>query len=211
MKNYSQEFKVGAFVILCVLGLLYMTYSTGKMNIKKDGYNIDVIFDEVAGLQSKAPVTLNGLEVGKVDDIRVFYDNDKTKIVLKLWLDKKAKIRENSIISIKTLGLMGEKFIQITSSDGKKFIEPGTILTGKPYMDLDALMEQAQTLSKDIGSQISKLLEGLNSTVDGNKGNISQIVRSLEVTSKNFEDFSGDLKSHPWKLLYRPKEKPEKR
>lgn len=210
MKNYSQEVKVGAFVILCIMVLLYMTVSTGKMNIKKDGYNIDVIFDEVAGLQSKAPVTLNGLEVGKVDDIKVFYDNDKTKIVLKLWLDKKAKIRENSVISIKTLGLMGEKFIQITSSDGKNFIAPGTILTGKPYMDLDALMEQAQTLSKDIGSQINKLLESLNSTVDGNKGNISTIVQSLEVTSKNFEEFSGDLKSHPWKLLYRPKEKPEK-
>lgn len=211
MKKYSQEFKVGAFVILCILGLLYMTASTGKLNIKKDGYNIDVVFDEVSGLQTKAPVTLNGLEVGKVDDIRVFYDNDKTKIVLKLWLDKKARIRENSVISIKTLGLMGEKFIQITSSDGKNFIEPGAVLTGKPFMDLDALMEQAQTLSKDIGSQINKLLESLNSTVDGNKGNVSAIVQSLEVTSKNFEEFSDDLKRHPWKLLYRSKEEPKKK
>lgn len=210
MKKYSQEFKVGAFVILCVLGLLYMTVSTGKMNIKKEGYNIDVVFDEVAGLQAKAPVTLNGLEVGKVEDIKVFYDNDKTKIVLKLWLDKKARIRENSIISIKTLGLMGEKFIQITSSDSNKFVEPGSVLTGKPFMDLDAIMEQAQVLSKDIGSQINKLLDSLNSTVDGNKSNVSAIVQSLEATSKNFEEFSDDLKKHPWKLLHRPKETPEK-
>ena len=211
MKKYSQEVKVGAFVIFSILVLLYMTVSTGKMNIKKDGYNIDVVFDEVAGLQAKAPVTLNGLEVGKVDDIKVFYDNDKTKIVLKLWLDKKARIRENSVISIKTLGLMGEKFIQIASSDGKNFIEPGSVLIGKPFMDLDALMGQAQTMTKDIGSQINKLLESLNSTVDGDKGNVSAIVQSLEVTSKNFEEFSDDLKRHPWKLLYRPKEKPEKR
>jgi phospholipid/cholesterol/gamma-HCH transport system substrate-binding protein len=206
MKKYTNEFAVGLFVIACIIGLFYLTYSTGKLNLKKEGYNIYVVFNEVAGMEKKAPVMLNGLEVGKVEDINVAYNKDKTEIVLKLWLDSKAKIRENAAVSIKTLGLMGEKYIQIASSQGKDFIKPDSLLYGKPYLDLDALMEQAQTVSKDITQQVNKLVVSLNGTVDNNKDSISTIIKNLEVSSKNFEDFSADIKNHPWKLLIKTKE-----
>lgn len=91
MKKYSNEFKVGIFFIVCVSGLLYLTYSTGKMDVKRQGYHIYVVFDEVAGLDTKAPVMLNGREVGKVDDIDISYRDDATKIVLKLWLPKRSR------------------------------------------------------------------------------------------------------------------------
>jgi phospholipid/cholesterol/gamma-HCH transport system substrate-binding protein len=211
MKKINNEFKVGLFIILCLLGLFYLTYSTGKLNLKKAGYNVYVVFNECAGLQNKAPVMLNGVEVGKVEEIKMRYDNDKTEAVLKLWIDEKARIRENPFISIKTLGLMGEKYIQIASTSGSNFIQPGAVLYGKPFMDLDALLEQAQSISKDLSAQITKLTANLNSTVEDNKGSISAIVKNLETASKNFEEFSADIKSHPWKLLFKAKEKPEER
>jgi phospholipid/cholesterol/gamma-HCH transport system substrate-binding protein len=209
--NFNNEFKVGLFVLLCILGLLYLTFSSGKMNIKKGGYNIYVTFNDIAGLEKKAPVMLNGLEVGKVDDINITYGNVGTSLTLKLWLDGKAKVREDSIVSIKTLGLMGEKFIQISSTGNKDFINPGTTLEGKPYLDIDALLEQVQFITKDVTTQVNKLVANLNNTVDDNKGSISQIVRNLETTSKNFEEFSDDIKRHPWKLLIKTKEKPAKK
>jgi ABC-type transporter Mla subunit MlaD len=169
-----------------------------------------VIFNDIAGLEKKAPVMLNGLEVGKVDDINITYDNAGTSITLKLWLDDKAKVREDAIVSIKTLGLMGEKFIQISSAGDKGFIAPGATLSGKPYMDIDALLEQAQIMTRDISTQVNKLVANLNGTVEDNKGNVSQIIKNLEVTSKNFEEFSDDIKRHPWKLLIKTKEKPKK-
>jgi phospholipid/cholesterol/gamma-HCH transport system substrate-binding protein len=203
----NSEFKVGLFVIICLSGLAYLTFSTGKVNIKKDGYNLYVSYNDVAGLGKKAPVMLNGLEVGKVDDIKISYDNDKTRIILKLWLDRSAKVRENPVVAIKTLGMMGEKFIQISSSEGSNFIQPNTLVDGKPYMDLDDLMEQVQTLSKDITGQVNKLLGSLNGTIEGNKDGIAQIVKNLEVSSKNMEEFTADVKAHPWKLLFKGKEK----
>lgn len=209
MKN-TNEFKVGLFILLCVAGLAYLTYSTGKLNVKKEGYNIYVVYDEIVGLEKKAPVMLNGLEVGKVEDMEVSYDNDMTRIKLKLWLDKSAKIRENPVVSIKTLGLMGEKYIQISSSQGKNFIGPGTILEGKPFLDMDGLMEQAQAISKDLVDSANKLMTTLNGTVTDNKESISQIIKNMESSSKNFEEFSSDIKRHPWKLLMRQKEKPLK-
>ena len=192
MKRYTNEFKVGLFVILSIAGLFYLVYSTGKLNIKKDGYHIYAVFNEVAGLQEKAPVMLNGLEIGKIDDIKISYDNDKTEITLKLWIDKQAKIRERPVVSIKTMGLMGENYIHISSSAGGAFIAPEATLKGEPYLDVDAL------------------LANLNSTLDENKSGISRIVLNMEATSKNFEEFSDDIKRHPWKLLFKGKEKQPK-
>ncbi len=208
--NFNNEFKVGLFVIICLAGLMYLIVSTTKMNVKKGGYNIYATFNDIAGLEVNAPVMLNGLEVGKVDDINISYDNDNTLISLKLWLDSKAKVRQDAIVSIKTLGLMGEKFIQISSVGNKDFINPDTVLSGKPYLDIDALLEQAQLMTRDISNQVNKLVVNLNGTVEDNKGNVSQIIKNLEATSKNFEEFSDDIKRHPWKLLIKTKENKEK-
>lgn len=207
MKKYTSEFKVGLFLILALLGLFYLTYSTGKLNIKKSGYYIYAVFDEVAGLDLKAPVMLNGLEVGKVDEIKFSYDNDKTQIILKMFIDSQAKIRENPTISIKTLGLMGEKYIQISSTEGENFINPEDTITGKPYLDLDALIEQAQSISEEISQQINKLLSTVNTTLEDNQDSITKIIKNLETSSDNFEEFSDDIKRHPWKLLFKTKER----
>ncbi|MBU2102675.1 MAG: MlaD family protein [Candidatus Omnitrophota bacterium] len=209
MKKITNEFKVGFFIILCITGLVYLTFSTGKVQVKKEGYRIYAVFDEVAGLNKKAPVTLNGLEVGKVEDITVVYDEETTKIKLTLWLDQRARPRSDAVVSIKTMGLMGEKYIQISSRAGRDFIAPGAVLTGKPYMDLDVVMEQAQVLQEGIGGltdEVKKLAVAINETVDENKDDISRIVENIESVTKNFEDFSADVKMHPWKILYKTKE-----
>jgi len=202
MKKYGNEFLVGLFIILCILGFFYLISSTGKLDLKKEGYYIYVIFDDIAGVQKKAPVMLNGVEIGKVDEIKFIYDNDKTQIKLKLWLKQDARIRENPAISIKTMGLMGEKFIQISSSQGANFIASETVLSGNPYLDIDSLTKDVSALTEEV----KKLAAGLNDTLDSNKDRISQIVVNLEATSKNFQEFSEDIKKHPWKLLFKGKE-----
>jgi phospholipid/cholesterol/gamma-HCH transport system substrate-binding protein len=183
--------------------LVYLSYSTGKLNIKREGYYVYAVFDEIAGLDTKAPVMLNGREVGKVEDIDIEYKGDSTRIVLKIWLSEEAKIRDDASVSIKTLGLMGEKYIQISSSEGKNFIRPEAVLIGKPYMDLDVLMEEA----KGIADEIKNLAGSLNSTLEGNQDNVSQIIENLESASANMEEFTEDIKNNPWKLLFRAKEK----
>ena len=202
MKKYGNEFKVGLFIIVCILGFFYLIGSTGKLDLKKEGYCIYVIFNDISGVQKKAPVMLNGMEIGKVDEIKFMYDNDKTQIKLKLWLKQDARIRENPVISIKTMGLMGEKFIQISSSQGANFIAPETVLSGNPYLDIDSLTKDVSALTEEV----KKLAAGLNDTLDSNKDKISQIVANLETTSKNFQEFSDDIKQHPWKLLFKGKE-----
>ncbi|MFA6280999.1 MAG: MlaD family protein [Candidatus Omnitrophota bacterium] len=202
MKKYGNEFKVGLFIVVCVIGLVAVTFATGKVNVKKEGYNLYVTFDEIAGLGKKAPVMLNGFEVGKVEDIQVSDTENSTKITLKLWLDRKAKVRDCAEISIKTMGLMGEKYIQIASHNGN-FIKDGSTVAGKPYMDIDSLMDQTKILAEEA----RKLSANLNNTVEGNKDEIAVIIKNLETTSKNVEEMTADLKANPWKLLSKPKGK----
>jgi len=188
-KKWLNEFRVGLFVVMCLLGLVYMTYSTGKLNIKHKGYSMSVVFQESAGLDTKAPVMLNGLEVGKVDEITPLYEGDKTAILLKLWLSDKAKVREGSTFSIQMMGMMGEKYIQITSSESQKFLLPGSVVSGEPYVDL------------------SVLITNLNKAVDENKKPLKNTLSNFELVSENFLEFSDDLKRNPWKLLFKTKEK----
>lgn len=181
MKKYTNEFKVGVFVLLCLAGLAYLVLSTGKLTLGRRGYPVYAVFNEVAGLDKKAPVMLHGLEIGKVEDLKLSYDNDKTAVVLTLCIDDGVKIREGSAVSIKTLGLMGEKYIQICSSQSPDFIKAGSTIQGKPYADMDTLIST------------------LNSTLDQNKDRMTNI-------TKNFEAFSDDLRRHPWKLLIKTRE-----
>ena len=211
MRKISNEFKVGLFVLCCLAGLMYLTYRTGKLSFHRGGYRLYVIFGEISGLEKKAPVMLNGMRVGKVDDIKISYTNNKTRSILTLWLEDRAKIMDDAVVSIKTLGLMGEKYIQIASYSGKEFIKPESVLEGKPYLDMDSLIEQAQIISKDVSQQVNKLVENLNYAVEDNRGNIAGIIKNLENASKNFDDFSADIKQHPWRLLMKEKEEPKKR
>lgn len=189
-KILTNEFRVGLFVVLCLLGLFYMTYRTGKLDIRQKGYFITVIFKEAGGAQQKAPVMLNGYEVGKVDSIKPVYAEGKTAIAMKIWMQENAKIRQGSKFFVQMMGLMGEKYIQIVSSEEAQFIAPGSTVEGEPYVDL------------------SVLITNLNKAVDDNKGALKNTVKNFETTSQNFEEFSDDLKRNPWKLLFKTKEKP---
>ncbi|MBU1524644.1 MAG: MCE family protein [Candidatus Omnitrophica bacterium] len=234
MKKYSNEIKVGVFFIVCLIGLLYLTVSTGKFHIKKRGYNIYVVFDDVAGLGKDSPVMINGLEAGRVQGIE-FTQEGETKIKLKLLLQPDVKIWDNSKVSIKTLGFMGEKYVHIASFKGKEFIKPQAQLLGKSPLDMEVLLGEAETLSKNINTlaeEAKKLAETLNMTVGENRQSLSrvisnageiterldftlrkngksldQIIKNLEKISINFEEFSEDIKRRPWKLLFKTKEK----
>jgi phospholipid/cholesterol/gamma-HCH transport system substrate-binding protein len=217
MKKFGNELRVGIFFILCVLGLLYLVFSTGKVHVRDEGYNIFVVFDDVSGLKQNSPVMVNGLEVGRVQEIDVLYDQGKTEVKLKLIIGRGIKIWDDPKVSIKTLGLMGEKFIQIASTEGEGFVKPGEVLKGTPAMDIDVLLEEAQGLTGDVDSlitnvnsltdEVKKLAANLNYTVESNQDSITRIIKNLEGATGNFDEFSADLKRNPWKLLHKAKEK----
>ena len=122
MKKFNLEFAVGLFMIIGIICLGYLSIKLGKMEILGGaGYEVEAVFSNSGGLKSGSSVVIAGVNVGRVKQIVL--DDYQAKVVLNLPVN--VKIQEDAIASIKTKGLIGEKFIEITPGGADELIEPG--------------------------------------------------------------------------------------
>lgn len=214
MKKIANEIKTGVMVVACLLILAGLTAKVGGMSTFKKGYHLKVQFNYVSGIKKGAPVYLTGVEVGEVKDVQIDYADDGTKVYLNVWLDKSARPREDSKAYIATMGLMGEKYLEITrGSSSSPFLKEGSLIIGKEPMAMEDAMDKAMEIADNLNEGISdlrKLTKSVDLTVVENKTKVDEIIENMNETSKNFKDFSEDIKRHPWKLLIKSKEKKPK-
>ena len=225
-KEKSLEFKVGFFVLLALIGLAVFIFSITDSPIFEGGKTFKAVFNFSNGLKKSAPVRIAGVDQGIVQEINLFFDPNvsKTKAEIVLWVKKDVQIPKDSTIMINQLGLMGEKYIEITpGNDINEFLQEGQVIVGIDPIAQEAIaqkvMEVASGLDKIITdektkSSVSATLENL-SLVTGNLRDITSSVRDGKGTlgrilydERLYDDLQGltaDLKQNPWKLLYRPK------
>jgi phospholipid/cholesterol/gamma-HCH transport system substrate-binding protein len=128
MKKYSLETTVGIFVVIGLLCIGYMTIKLGKIRMfGGDYYTLYAHFSSVSGIRVDSPVEINGIEVGRVEQLNI--DQDKQVAVVKLRIEKGIKVYEDAIASIKTSGLIGDKLITIDPGGGSDILKPGGMIT----------------------------------------------------------------------------------
>jgi len=135
MKRIDTELLVGLFMIISIACLAYLSIKLGRMEIIGDkGYKLYAEFSEIGGLKNGAPVEIAGVEVGRVKSISL--SDYQAKI--ELQINSGVKIQEDSIAAVKTKGLLGEKYIQISPGGDEKIIPPGgKIRETQPPLDLE--------------------------------------------------------------------------
>jgi phospholipid/cholesterol/gamma-HCH transport system substrate-binding protein len=140
MKKLDLELTVGLFIIAGIICLGYLSFKLGKTEmIKGNGYDTYALFSNTGGLRTGSPIIIAGVDVGRVKSITL--DNYQARVVL--HLPENVKIQEDSIASIKTRGLIGEKYIEITPGGSEKMIVPGgRILETQPAVDLEELISK---------------------------------------------------------------------
>jgi len=138
MRRFDIELAVGLFVLAGIVCLGYLSIKLGKMEvIGGGGYEVQAIFSNSGGLKIGAPVVISGVEVGKVKSIGL--EDYQAKVVL--VLPKDIKIQEDAIASIKTKGLIGEKYVEITPGASDTILKPGDrIRDTQPAVDLEQLI-----------------------------------------------------------------------
>ena len=136
MKKYKIETIVGIFVFLGLLCIGYMTVKLGKVSFfGDDSYPIIAKFVSVTGLRDGNPVNILGIEVGQVQ--RITMDQENQKAVVELKIKKGIKIYDDAIASIKTEGLMGDKYISIDPGGSGSLLGPrGTITETQAPVDI---------------------------------------------------------------------------
>jgi phospholipid/cholesterol/gamma-HCH transport system substrate-binding protein len=134
------ELIVGAFMIVGMLCLGYLSIKLGKVDVLgRRGYEVFAVFSDSGGLRSGAPVVIAGVEVGCVESIAL--KDYEARVVLQI--DPGLQIHEDAIVSIKTSGLIGEKFVQISAGAADEIIKPGgRIRQTESAVDIEALISK---------------------------------------------------------------------
>lgn len=142
MKKITMETLVGIFVVFGLICVGYMTVKLGKVDfLGDDSYPLTAKFTSASGLRIGSPVNILGIDVGRVEKITM--DQENQKAVVKIKVKKDIKIYDDAIASIKTEGLIGDKYLSIEPGGGGDILQPGgTITDTQAAVDIESLISK---------------------------------------------------------------------
>lgn len=176
----SNEVKLGmaifAAVIVFVGGVIYLR----GVDFQKREYTLTILYNNVNGLQEGNPITVAGLAVGKVQDLKLI----GTAIAVRVQIQNKVQFPVDSKAFIKSSSLMGGKLIAITPGVDSAMLQNGDTLSGSYEADLTEL---TSTLAP-ISSNVLGILERVNTTFDEKtRRNIQGILSDVNRSSEELE------------------------
>lgn len=134
------ELSVGVFMIVGILCLGYLSAKMGKLEVwGSPGYEVFAVFSDIGGLRSGSPVVIAGVDVGRVKAISLVDYEARVALQIEAGL----VLREDAVASVKTRGLIGEKFIQISVGAADAAVKPGgRIRQTESAVDIEALISK---------------------------------------------------------------------
>lgn len=136
MKKFALETTVGIFVVIGLLGVAYMTVKLGHVSLLGEKtYPLYAPFTTVSGLRVGSPVDMLGIEVGRVE--RISMDQKNQKAIVEIRIQNGIQVYDDAIASIKTEGLIGDKYLSLDPGGGGTLLGPGgTITETQPAVDV---------------------------------------------------------------------------
>ncbi|MDY0043707.1 MAG: outer membrane lipid asymmetry maintenance protein MlaD [Syntrophales bacterium] len=124
MKKYQVETIVGIFVAIGICLIAYMAVTLGNVSFfGREAYPLFARFSNVSGLRSGGSVDMFGIEIGKIEALSI--DQETQQAIVELRITKGVTIYEDAIASIKTVGLIGDKYISIDPGGAESPLEAG--------------------------------------------------------------------------------------
>lgn len=142
MKKTTIELYVGLFVIIGLLCSAYLVVQLGGLKLtNRDHYSVFAYFSSVSGLKPGASVEMAGVAVGEVAKISL--DKERLLARLELSIDKNYVFSEDVIASVKTSGIIGDKYINLSPGGAEFDLEPGaTIFNTESSLDIESLVSK---------------------------------------------------------------------
>jgi phospholipid/cholesterol/gamma-HCH transport system substrate-binding protein len=142
MKKASIETAVGVFVFIGILCVGYLTVKLGKMELLgKDYYFLQAQFQSVSGLKVGANVEMAGVPIGKVEAISL--DTDELTARVRLKIQSGVIVTDDTIASVKTAGLIGDKYIKLSPGGSDIVLQSGdTLIETESALDLEELISK---------------------------------------------------------------------
>lgn len=193
----TREVKTGIFAITAILLFIFgYTFLKGS-NLFYSGRNFFVKYDNVNGLASSAPVTVNGFQIGKVKNIEISDKNDG--LIVSFSVNDDFEFSRNSVVEIYSSGLIGGNNLGILPEyDSSNIAVSGDTLRGAIQEGMiDGLKDSFAPLEKSLKStltQLDSVLTSVNQILDEkSKENLRLAIADLSVTMNNFKGVSNNL------------------
>ena len=140
MERTKVNVAVGLFLVMGILALGYLSIRLGKVSLLGgSGYVVTADFPSVGGLKAGSSVEIAGVQIGRVESIGLA--DYQARVTLRM--DGNVQLQDDAIASIKTKGLIGEKYIRISPGGSDKLIPPGgRIREVEAPVDLEELISK---------------------------------------------------------------------
>ncbi len=148
-KRTKIEISVGIFMIIGLIAISFIAIKLGDLSLPgKDQYRIVARFTSASGLRTGAYVEAAGVRIGDVDSI--VFDTDEYHAVVTLNINNGVTITDDAIASIRTAGIIGDKFVKITPGGSGEFLKEGMeIVDTEPSINLEELISKYIFESKE--------------------------------------------------------------
>ena len=140
MKRYAMETTVGVFVLCGVVLIAFMSVKLGHVSfLAEKTYPLYARFSSVTGLRVGSPVYIFGIDVGRVE--RLSFDQKKQRALVEMRIRQGIEIYDDANASIRTEGLIGDKYLRLDPGGAGSLLKPGgTITETQPDVDLAELI-----------------------------------------------------------------------
>ncbi len=172
----SRETKIGLLILASLAVLVYFLVKMGSLSslFEPRGYEIKAFFQSIAGLEERAPVRLAGVRIGYVEKISLY----KGRALVKMKIFEKYRIRKGSRAAVTSMGIMGEKYIEIFPGEEEGFVAPGETVEGIPPLSIDQLGAMFYSIAQDV----KKMSKTFSDVIGGEKGkaSLNTILQNLD-------------------------------
>jgi phospholipid/cholesterol/gamma-HCH transport system substrate-binding protein len=195
------ELKVGIFVFAGVIILSMFVLSIGKFRTWTSGYRANFIYNFVNGVKIGAPVRFAGVDSGEVRSIKFIFlpQEQKTKVQIDCWISKEVRIPVDSTVWVNTLGLLGEKYIEIMpGEDYSHCLLPNQSMEGIDPVPMHEVFR--------LGKNIAEVINDTFMKIKNREGTLGKLLFDDTIYNE-LETLIIDIRKHPWKLFWKTKEK----
>jgi phospholipid/cholesterol/gamma-HCH transport system substrate-binding protein len=210
MEYRKNEIRAGVLILTAfVVGVVMLFSVSDLQGIFKKRTQYKVLFSSNDGLEKHANVRISGIRIGRVSDMRVVPElGNKVELTLDVYSD--AVIKDDVKVSIKTLGLVGKKYVDISGgSPNAKPLAPGAVLYGEESLKLEDLTRMAMDVAdrlKGVAQNVEKIVRNVERTVGdpalaknvkGAVQNVNDITENVKVMTASKDEVAQTLKNLP--------------
>lgn len=181
----KREIKIGIFVTIALLIVATFIFVVGDLSVlfRKPGYSIFVMYDTVTGLEKRAVVRMAGVKVGYVKDIKLKGKKAEVELIINFGIP----IPVGSEATMASIGLLGEKHIEILPGEEEELVKAGDTISGTPPVSFD----QMGTTLLAIGDEFKGIAQIISEMIGGeeSRNNFRDTLENLASFSEELNDF----------------------